>query len=200
MANLNIDLVDNTNILNSNHSTIYSRLPKTLPIKKLGYEYKKVIGYIDINSLERLKDLIIEQNDKILVELQFSISENNHTLISSTITHKVKVICQRCLDVMSYDVNSNIAICLLDKNLDNNDIDEITKKYKNFDVIKLSELLSSNDEYNNSNRANDRKKEFKNNNSNLIDIYQMIEDEIILSMPSAIKHNGIDQQNCISLV
>ncbi len=153
-----------------NQKTTYTILPKTLPIKKLGRQYTHISGHVNLKSFTRFQDFLAKNmilDQDILVDLEFKELANNKIVIHGHINHDVIVECQRCLGDLPFKINSKIAVVLIDI------LSRIDKNLSDYEIIEFTP---------------DEEKD------NMLDIYSLIEDELILSLPSAAKHN--DEADC----
>lgn len=150
-------------------------LPRQLPVKKLGVEYKSLSGLIKAQNLERLNSLLLANsassqeplgaNEDLQIKLEFQSIDYHKVLVKGDIDYKVTAICQRCLQDMVYSINTKISVVLIDI------LSRIDKKLEGYEPIEL---------------------DFKG----LVDLYQLIEDEMILSLPTAIKHDANQLDEC----
>lgn len=150
-------------------------LPRQLPVKKLGVEYKSLSGLIKAQNLERLNSLLLANsassqeplgaNEDLQIKLEFQSIDYHKVLVKGDIDYKVTAICQRCLQDMVYNINTKISVVLIDI------LSRIDKKLEGYEPIEL---------------------DFKG----LVDLYQLIEDEMILSLPTAIKHDANQLDKC----
>ena len=147
-----------------NQNTTYTILPKTVPIKKLGRQYVNLTGYVKLATLPRFQEFLrnidaIESD--ILVNLEFKELANNKITVNGHINHDVIIECQRCLGEMPLKINTKIAVVLIDI------LSRIDKNLSDYEIIEISS---------------------DPNQDNMLDIYSLIEDELILSLPTAAKH------------
>lgn len=153
----------------SGNSESFKILPKKLPIKKLGKEYKKLAGYVKINTLSRLKDILLvddlvdKEEVEILVNFNFSDLGFSRKVIEANVNQEVKLKCQRCLQGMVYNICAEIKIVLVKK------FEEISGKFSSYEQITTD-------------------------NNELFDLYQLLEDEMILSLPIVIKHDDTNEE------
>lgn len=136
-------------------------LPAKLPIKKLGTEYKALQGYVKLANFSRLSELIkVQNNEQIWVNLEFVALDTKKILINGHIDHDVTLECQRCLQYMIYKINTKISVVLIDI------LSRIDKNLSAYEPIEI---------------------DIKNNDK--LDLYQLIEDEMILSLPTVAMHS-----------
>ncbi len=153
-------------------------LPRQLPVKKLGVEYKSLSGLIRAQNLERLNSLLSANsassqdpvgsqgaNADLQIQLEFQRIDYHKVLVTGDIDYKVTAVCQRCLQDMPYSINTKISVVLIDI------LSRIDKKIEGYEPVEL---------------------DFKG----LVDLYQLIEDEMILSLPTAIKHDVNQLDEC----
>ncbi len=147
----------------------FAVLPQKLPIKKLGKEYKKIAGYVKMTAFSRLSDVILFDNlhgnedASLLISINFTDLGFNRIVVESDINQSVNTRCQRCMQVMSYDIVAKINSVLVKNFAD------IIGKFSNYEQI----AVESNE---------------------LVDLYQLLEDEIILSLPIVIKHDDTNEE------
>lgn len=149
----------------------YSRLPKQLPVKKLGKEYKNLEGYVKIDSLARVNDLFASDDTKtgqaeLLVKLSFAVKSNSIITVEGKINQEVMLSCQRCLSALSYDINADLKV-VITNNVERQDI-----AHSDYEPVIL-------------------------NYTDMLDLYQIVEDELILSLPIVPKHDEGSSQ-CVA--
>lgn len=155
---------------NTENILSYSKLPQKLPIKKLGWQYQKLAGYVKMHSLARINEILVNTNTNddvgFLVDLTFTRIRNNNILVTGSINQKVKVLCQRCMQEMDYIIDTNMHVIITENIKRPNNISS------DLDDCEVIELQSQ----------------------DMLDLYQLIEDEMILSLPIVVKHDDANIQ------
>ena len=149
-----------------NQKISYTILPRTLPIKKLGRQYMNMSGDVKLSSLTRFMGYLAQSTNPeqdIFVEIEFKELANNKIVINGHINHSVTLECQRCLNDMPFEINTKIAVVLIDI------LSRIDKNLSDYEVIEFDP---------------------ESDQDNMLDVYSLIEDELILSLPSAAKHEN----------
>lgn len=138
-------------------------LPKKLPLKKLGKEYKKLAGYVKMNDLARVDSLFYPDSDepKLEVSLIFKDLGYNKVSLETKVNQRVITKCQRCANEMPHELTVEQTVILVVEKLDPN------HQYAHYEQIMV-------------------------NKGELVDLHQIIEDEVILSLPAVIKHSEDD--------
>lgn len=153
----------------------FKYLPKKLPVKKLGKEYKKLAGYVKISDLARVNALFlldemaertaVDANElKIHVSLEFKDLENGKVSIEIDINQEVIVTCQRCNELMPHILTVDMTALLVDPKA------KVSSIYAEYEKIEVNRL-------------------------GLFDFYEVLEDEIMLSLPVVMKHDET-HENC----
>ena len=119
---------------------------------------ERIAGNLPIQSLTRLSSLLQTSDGNVQVRIAFDAGENDHPLISGDIKAKVAVSCQRCLQTMQLDVETEFRVTALDSD------SEDGEGHGLFDAV-----LRENGE---------------------IDLYVLIEDELLMAMPMAPMHES----------
>lgn len=148
----------------------YSRLPKQLPVKKLGKEYKNLEGYVKIDSLARVNDLFASsktEQAELLVRLSFAIKSDGKITVEGKINQEVMLSCQRCLSGLSHEIDADLRVVIA-KSFEKKD-----KAHIDYEPIVLSY-------------------------ADMLDLHQIIEDELILSLPIVPKHDE-GSSECVAL-
>lgn len=157
----------------TNCTTSYARLPASLPIKKLGSHYKKIAGYVKLQSFTRLREFLVDknadENQEVFIELEFKELAKNKLFVTGDVNQAVTIECQRCLSPMEYIIKSKISVVL---------IDTFSRMDKNLSAYEAIEFPTD----------------------GLIDLYQLVEDELILSLPGIVKHDESQLAECKSSV
>jgi uncharacterized protein len=139
-----------------------SRLPQQLPIKNLGTQYKKIAGYVKMQSLARVNELLVssaENKDlEFWVDLNFSKIRRGNILVEGHIDHTIKLTCQRCVQAIEHKIDADLRVVLTEK------IDKTDNSLCDYEIIVVQ-------------------------NNEMLDLYQVIEDEMILSLPIVVKHD-----------
>ena len=121
---------------------------------------ERIAGNLPIQSFTRLSSLLQTSDGNVQVRIVFGIGENDHPLISGDIQTKVAVLCQRCLQEMPLELETEFRVIALESD------SEDGAEHGLFNTV-----LSEHGE---------------------IDLYELIEDELLMAMPMAPMHASGD--------
>lgn len=144
-------------------------LPKKLPIKKLGKEHKKLEGYVKITEFSRLNNVILFDNIPEHENSNILISINFIDLGFNRIAVESEinhVVLVKCQRCMR--IMSYDIIAKINLVLVK-DFEDISGKFSSYEQIPMD-------------------------NNELVDLYQLLEDEMILSLPVVIKHDDTNKE------
>jgi uncharacterized protein len=85
-------------------------LPAEIDPRKLALQGIALEGEIVARDLARLNDSVEAISGALKVSLQFSLDESRQTMISGKASVCVDVVCQRCLDLVNVEINTDIAL------------------------------------------------------------------------------------------
>lgn len=117
---------------------------------------ERIAGNLPIQSFTRLSSLLQTSDGNVQIRIAFAAGENDHPLISGDIQAKVAVSCQRCLQTMPLELETEFRVIALESD------SEDGEGHGLFDAV-----LTDNGE---------------------IDLYELIEDELLMAMPMAPMH------------
>ncbi len=140
-----------------------SDLSQPIDILRLAKSRERIEGSLQLDSFERLKDVLLENSDKLDYHLSFYVDESGTCVIQTEISGRLVLKCQRCLGPLAIEIKKNSNLGLVK---DKDEADALDNKYE---PLQLDE--------------------------NTISVLDMIEDELILSIPLAPLH---EQKKCSS--
>lgn len=85
-------------------------LPSQIDPRKLALQGTLLEGQIDANNLTRLSSALIGFRGPVKASIAFEIDESQQPVVRGTISAVVEVICQRCLDPMSKELQAQFAL------------------------------------------------------------------------------------------
>ena len=89
------------------------RLPHTVHPAKLAQRRIAVGGNIPLDMLERLCEQLTRSDGLVELELEFGKDDQGFTTIIGSVSTRVGLICQRCMDEMIFDLRAEIALALV---------------------------------------------------------------------------------------
>ena len=134
------------------------QLPKQVDAFKLCQLGSSVTGYVDLESLPRLAAALggaAQADMRLHPALQFSQDEQGHYIVHGELQLTAPLICQRCLDVMQYEVNSTFHCAFVTSD------DQAKQLPPELEPVMLTP------------------------ESSYVDLYDMLEDEVLLCLPIA---------------
>ena len=90
-----------------------SVLPPQLDPHKVFRQALQIQGTIAVSSLQRLKDILLDDRGTVTAELSFGIDEDRRLRIRGHVSAQVSVICQRCLQPMTQTLNDTIDLAVV---------------------------------------------------------------------------------------
>ena len=93
-------------------STIMA-LPSQIDPRKLAIQGALLEGHIAVDDLTRLSLSVEAIKDPVNVSIKFELDESKQYLATGSAAVSVKVICQRCLDLMTVDLVSDFALQII---------------------------------------------------------------------------------------
>ncbi len=135
-----------------------AKLPKFIDPIGLADKNAKIEGKLPLADFKRISELLFDNNGDILFQLNF-FKERNLAKVDGHISGALKLKCQRCLESISWDINSNIKLGIV------NSLDQVHKLPDD-----VEPLLVDHEEK--------------------IDLKDIVEDELLLSMPTIPKHQS----------
>ena len=85
-------------------------LPAEIDPRKLALQGIALEGEIAARDLTRLNDSVEAISGALKVSLQFSLDESRQPMVSGKASVCVDVVCQRCLDLVNVEINTDIAL------------------------------------------------------------------------------------------
>ena len=117
---------------------------------------ERIAGNLPIQSFTRLSNLLQTSDGIVQVRIAFDAGQNDHPLISGDVQAKVTVSCQRCLQSMPLDLESEFQVIALAPDTEDDEGHGL------FDAVATED--------------------------GEIDLYKLIEDELLMAMPMAPMH------------
>ncbi len=85
-----------------------STLPKTVVMRKMVIRNGTLDGVVEISSLPRLSQLLVDNDGRVQVYLEFEADDQRRDRIQGKISANINVYCQRCLESMPLALNVDI--------------------------------------------------------------------------------------------
>ncbi len=133
-----------------------SDLSQSVDPLRLAKSRKRIEGSLQLDSFERLKNVLLENSDKLQYSLSFDFDESGTCIIESTIDGRIMLECQRCLEPVVVEIHKNSLLGVV---RDKNESDALDNKYE---PLQLDEETFS--------------------------VVDLIEDELLLSIPISPLH------------
>ena len=134
------------------------RLPKQVDVFKLTQQAVELDGNLAVEDMPRLSVLLSVKSTVIHTVIHFAIDDEGHRTAHSHLRAGLWISCQRCLEAMPYDVISDIHWAFVAT-------DEAAKALP----AHLEPVMLPTD-------------------SNYVDLYEALEDELLLSLPISAFH------------
>lgn len=131
-------------------------LPRLLDPRKFAQQGILISGEVDVNLLDRLLPLLANDGGNIKVDLVFGVDEQHVRNLTGTIKASLSMVCQRCLDPVTQDVELSIALGMV---WSDEQAEKLSKTWEPWIV-----------------------------DEGQTDIYEMIQDELILGLPIVAYH------------
>ena len=96
-----------------------NQLPKTVDPYKLAGADAKLDGELPLAGLIRLAPRLVSSKGMIGVQLKFGVDTNNTKFIKGSLSAVLQLVCQRCMEPMSYPINLKLALGMVMGNADN---------------------------------------------------------------------------------
>jgi DUF177 domain-containing protein len=133
-----------------------SDLSESINPLRLAKSRERINGNMQLDSLGRLKGILLENSGKLQYSLSFDFDESGTCVIESDIDTQLILECQRCLKPVVIEVHKNSLLGIV------KDKDEIDALAKEYEPLQLDEET--------------------------ISVEELIEDELLLSLPLAPLH------------
>lgn len=137
-------------------------LPRELDIRKLASSESAKQGVIEISVLPRFAELLHAAEGVVDVALHFHRDENRIIVIEAKLGASVPILCQRCLSPMIYSISAEVKLGVVHSE------EQMQHLSKQYDPWLLGETFFE--------------------EGGLADIYEPLEDELILSLPYTSYH------------
>lgn len=141
------------------------KIPVTLDVKKAATHSTRFEGYLMLKTLKRLVESLTSDEGDVDVELQTGIDEQGLNYLKGQATVTISTICQRCNESMKIDLQSDFAFTPVREGFVEDEEYPLPEHYDTVEFNEFGEVL----------------------------LRQLIEDELILSLPLIPKH---DEQDC----
>ena len=89
------------------------RLPRTVNPAKLAQRRIELRGEIPLSDLDRLCQQLLGSEGQVALQLDFGSDKQGFTTIIGSVSAKVGVTCQRCMDKLMLDVTAKINLALV---------------------------------------------------------------------------------------
>lgn len=88
-------------------------LPRYIDVRKLSQQQGQVKGVIALSQLPRLKEFVGQQSVNVEAQLSFFRDEEGRQRVEGSITTKLVVACQRCLQPFAQPVQSSVNLVIV---------------------------------------------------------------------------------------
>jgi uncharacterized protein len=88
-------------------------LPRQLDPRKFAQKGIALSGRIEVTDLPRVAVAVIESDSEVTVDVEFGIDSERRKTLSGTAHAKLQVICQRCLEPMALELESQLALAVV---------------------------------------------------------------------------------------
>jgi uncharacterized protein len=138
-------------------------LPSSVDAIKLARQEMRLNGVIDFRHFPRLAAELAEQDGSAEVDLEFFMDEQRIRRASGVVEAQLRVHCQRCLDVLELDINTEVAVGFVASD------DQAKNLPRSLDPVMLE------------------------HDSGFFSLYELVEDELLLALPLAASHSDCEQ-------
>lgn len=90
------------------------QLPKRADPDRLCDLGKRFAGHIPLVKFQRMADVLAEQNGQVGYELEFFRDEDRRPCIRGRIQASLRLICQRCLEPMTFLVDESVSLAVVE--------------------------------------------------------------------------------------
>jgi len=88
-------------------------LPTTLDVRKAAVRNATLSGVLVLSKLDRLRPLLASDDAHIEAHFEFDRDEENRAVIALSLTAKVEVSCQRCLQAMPVELSGESQLAIV---------------------------------------------------------------------------------------
>jgi len=134
-------------------------LPQWVDARKFAYQGVQIEGDIDLKSLPRLATAVVGGAEPVHAALQFALDPARHRVVTGHITAALSVTCQRCLQPMAITVDADLSVAIV---ATEEKAQQLPKHLEPWLLPDVEEMA---------------------------DLYEVIEDELLLSMPMVAYHD-----------
>jgi len=89
------------------------RLPVLIEPLRLAEKSSLLEGRISLGQMKRVASSLFDRKGDLAVNLQFGMDENRQPNIRGTISGKITLVCQRCMQAMDYTVASKVSLAIV---------------------------------------------------------------------------------------
>lgn len=141
------------------------KIPVTLDVKKAAVHGTRYEGYVVLKTLKRFTEALTSEEGDVDVILQTGVDEQGLSFLKGEVQVTVSTICQRCNEQMNLDLQADFAYTPVKPGYVEDEEYPLPDHYETIEVNEFGEVA----------------------------LRELIEDELILSMPLIAKH---DEQDC----
>ncbi len=88
-------------------------LPRQVDPRKFAQKGIALSGKIEVSDLPRVAEAVIESDSEVTVDLEFGIDSEGRKTLSGSAQAKLQVICQRCLEPLALELESQLAVAVV---------------------------------------------------------------------------------------
>lgn len=89
---------------------IIGQLPKTFDPRKLARQGRQFEGSLALEQFGQLVDSLADDKGEVQVSLHFYMSEDHRVILEGSVATTLRLICQRCLDVVAIPVTADLRL------------------------------------------------------------------------------------------
>lgn len=143
-----------------------SKLPAGIEARRWIEQGLSLHGQMPLDQLERLSELLLDKSGDVSLELQGSRDRQGHGLLSGRVQTCLQLECQRCLTAVALPVDSSFILMPMTPAQEAKLAAELPDEYE---PLLIDE-------------------------QGMVDLQQLIEDELLLALPSIVRHESEDCQ------
>ena len=143
------------------------KIPVTLDVRKAATHDTQYEGYMMLKTLKRLTDGLTSDEGDVDVQLQTGIDEQGLAFLKGQAQVTISTVCQRCNENMTIDLQSDFAYSPVKVGFEEDEENPFPEHYEAVEINEFGEVA----------------------------LRELIEDELILSLPLIPKHDG---QQCVA--